>query len=244
MFIGHYAPALALKTLRKSPNLAACFVAVQLVDIGFFSLAYFGIERWRPDAGLAGIMPVDLYYMPFTHSLLGSAIWALAAGGVTFAWVPKGRKRVGAAIILALVFSHWLLDLVVHRHDLGLLGDGPHKLGFGLWNLPAVEMPLEIALVVTGFFFYLSSTRPRGVWGRRFPWIALASLLGLQAINWFAPPPSGAAAFSGLGLFAYFACVALAWGLDRTREPRPGREFEKPRPDTQTTAHAASSTSG
>jgi len=41
MFIGHYAPALAAKALRNSPSLVVCFVAVQLVDIGFFSLAYF-----------------------------------------------------------------------------------------------------------------------------------------------------------------------------------------------------------
>jgi hypothetical protein len=94
------------------------------------------------------------------------------------------------------------------------------KLGFGLWNVPALEMPLEVALVVNGFLFYLSSTRPRGAWGRRFPWIALVVLLGLQSINWFAPPPTGGAAFSGLGLAAYAACVALGWGLDRTREPR------------------------
>jgi hypothetical protein len=221
MFIGHYAPAFALKAVRKSPSLAACFVAVQLLDIGFFSLAYFGVEKWRPDSGLTGIMPVDLYFMPFTHSLLGSAIWALAAAGATFVLVAKGRKVVGGAIIGALVLSHWLLDLVVHRSDLGLVGDGPDKRGFGLWNLPAVEMPLEIGLVLTGFFFYLSSTRPRGACGRRFPWVALAGLLGLQAINWFGSPPTGAAAFSGLGLFAYAACVALAWGLDRTREPRP-----------------------
>jgi len=78
-------------------------------------------------------------------------------------------------------------------------------------------MPLEIALVLAGFLLYMSSTRPHGRWGRAFPWIALAGLLILQGINWFAPPPVGAAAFSGLGLFAYAACVGLAWGLDRTR---------------------------
>jgi hypothetical protein len=217
MFIGHYAPAFALKTVRKSPSLAAGFVAVQLMDIGFFTLAFFGIEKWRPDPGIAGIMPVDLYFMPFTHSLVGSVSLALVAGAVTLVLAPKGRKLIGAAIISALVFSHWLLDLLVHRHDLGLLGDGPPKLGFGLWDRPAIEMPLEIGLVLAGFLLYLSSTRPRGAWGRRFPWIALAGLFILQGVNWFAPAPVGAAAFSGLGLFAYAACVGLAWGLDRTR---------------------------
>ena len=75
MFKGHYGPAFALKVLRKSPSLTACFVAVQLVDIGFFRLADFGIEKWRPDPAITGIIPVDPYYLPFTHSRIGFAAW-------------------------------------------------------------------------------------------------------------------------------------------------------------------------
>ena len=109
MFIGHYAPAFAAKAVRKSPSLAVCFVAVQLVDIGFFSLSYFGIEKWRPNPAISGITPVDLYYMPFTHSLLGSALWALAAGALALLIAPAGRKAVAGALVSMLVFSHWLL---------------------------------------------------------------------------------------------------------------------------------------
>ncbi|SPE28426.1 conserved membrane hypothetical protein [Burkholderiales bacterium] len=224
MFIGHYAPAFAARALRNSPGLATCFVAVQLVDIAFFTLAYLGVEKWRPDPGITGIMPVDLYYMPFTHSLLGSAVWALAAGAVVLVLARRGRKAIGAAIVSALVFSHWLLDLVVHRHDLGVLDDEPHKLGFGLWDRPMIEMPLEIGLVLAGFVLYAASTRARGASGRWWMWSALVVLLILQCINWFAPPPQGAVAFSGLGLFAYAVCAALAWQLERTRQSRRNPE--------------------
>jgi hypothetical protein len=220
MFIGHYAPAFAARALRNSPSLATCFVAVQLVDIAFFSLAYLGIEKWRPDPGITGIMPVDLYYMPFTHSLAGSAVWALAAGAIVLALAPRGRKAMSAAIVSALVFSHWLLDLVVHRHDLGVLDDEPDKLGFGLWDWPAIEMPLEVGLVLAGLLLYASSTRARTGSSHRWMWGTLVALLILQGINWFTPLPQGAAAFSGLGLLAYAASAALAWGLDRTRERR------------------------
>lgn len=75
MFKGHYGPAFALKVLRKSSSLTACFVAVQLVDIGFFPLADFGIEKRRPDPAITGIIPVDPYCLPFTHSRIGSAAW-------------------------------------------------------------------------------------------------------------------------------------------------------------------------
>jgi hypothetical protein len=180
-------------------------------------LAYFGIEKWRPNPTITGITPVDLYYMPFTHSLLGSAVWALAAGVVGLLLAPAGRKAVAGSLVSALVFSHWLLDLVVHRPDLGILDNEPDKLGFGLWDRPLIEMSLEIGLMLVGFYVYLSSTRARGAWGRRMPWIVLALLLVLQSINWFGAAPQSSAVFSGLGLFAYALCVALAWLLDRTR---------------------------
>ena len=195
----------------------AGFVAVQLVDIGFFSLAYFGIEKWRLNPSIAGIMPIDLYYMPYTHSLLGSGIWALTAGALACVQAPKGRRRLAAFVITSLLFSHWLLDLVVHRHDLGLMDHEPDKLGFGLWDHPYLEMPLELALLFAGLLVYVKSTRARNAWGRRLIWVVPIVLLVLQSINWFAPPLGDQAVFSGLGLLAYALCAVLAWFLDRTR---------------------------
>ncbi len=220
MFIGHYSLALASKAVRRSPSLAAGFIAVQLIDIGFFSLAWIGVEKWRFDATLTGIMPFDLYYMPFTHSLLAAILWALAAGIAAACWVAPARRWVVGVVIAVLVFSHWPVDLLVHRQDLGLLGDGPPKLGFGLWDQPRIAMPLELALTLAGFAVYLASTRARGTWGARSPWIVLAVLLILQTINWFGAPPRDALSFCGLGLFAYALCAGMAWALDRTRESR------------------------
>ena len=39
MFVGHYAPIFAIAAARRTPGLVASFVAVQLVDVGFFSLS-------------------------------------------------------------------------------------------------------------------------------------------------------------------------------------------------------------
>lgn len=218
MFIGHYAPALAVRKLRGSPSLALGFIAVQLVDIGFFSFAYFGIERWRPDPAIHGIMPVDLYYMPLTHSLLGSVIWAVLAGLIAARFAAAdGRWRMGAIVAL-LVLSHWFLDLIVHRHDLGLIGNDAHKFGFGLWDYPFLEMPLEMGLVLGGLWLYCRSTRAKHPWGSRAPWIVLVVLLGLQFVNWFAPVPTSAIGFTALGLSAYAVCAGAGWFLDRTRE--------------------------
>ena len=54
-------------------------------------------------------------------------------------------------------FSHWILDLLVHRADLPLLpgnyGDLP-MLGFGLWRFPAISIILECILIAIGGILY------------------------------------------------------------------------------------------
>jgi hypothetical protein len=216
MFVGHYAPVFALAAARRSPGLGAGFVAVQLVDIGFFSLSYFGIEKWALNPALQGFMPVDLYYMPYTHSLIGSAAWAVGAGIVTALVRPAGRRFVDAAIIAALVLSHWLLDLIVHRADLPLVHDAGEKLGFALWNHPAAVVPLELGMLLAGFALFMTATTPRGG-ARSAPWVVLAVLLAVQAINWFTPPTADQTAFTTLGLGAYVGLAALARWCDGAR---------------------------
>lgn len=217
MFVGHYAPVFALAAARREPGLGAGFVAVQLVDIGFFSLSYFGIEKWRPNAALEGFMPIDLYYMPFTHSLAGSTAWAVGAAAIAALVSPAGRRALNAVIIGALVLSHWVLDLIVHRHDLPLIHDSDEKLGFALWDHPALVVPLELGLLFAGFALFMRATSPRGMAGRIMPWLLLALLLAVQGINWFTPPESDPALFSLLGVGVYLTFAALAWWTDRTR---------------------------
>lgn len=226
MFVGHYAVAFAAQSVRGAPRLAASFVAVQLIDIAGFSLAYFGIEKWRPNPSITGLMPLDLYYMPYTHSLLGCTIWSLAAA-IIFATTMSqpGRRMVGGVLTGALVLSHWFLDLLVHRQDLGLLGDGPPKLGFALWDHPHIAIPLELGLLLIGFGIYLSKTRAVGRWGRLLPWIVIAALVVFQFVNWFGTLPADPFMVSTLVLLTYALCAGGAWLLDRTRVLRdaPGR---------------------
>lgn len=221
MFVGHYAPVFALAATRRSPGLGAGFVAVQLVDIGFFSLSFFGIERWALNPALTGFMPIDLYYMPYTHSLVGSALWAAGAALVTAMVTPVGRRAIDALLVGLLVLSHWALDLIVHRHDLPLVHDGGEKLGFALWNHPAVVVPLELGLLLGSFALFMAATKPVGA-AHRLPWVVLGVLVAVQAINWFTPPTADQVAFTALGLGAYLGLAVLAGWLDRTRMPARG----------------------
>lgn len=211
MFIGHFAPAfIAAAVSPDRPRLGAMFVAAQLVDWGFFTLALFGVENMRVDPSASVMVPFDLYDMPYTHSLLGTAIWATMFFAVLAIWQRSWRIGLLAGIV---VLSHWLCDLLVHVPDLTLDGEPP-KLGLGLWNMPWVAIPLELAFAFGAFAFYLRRTRgPAGP-----PLVLGAVLLLFQLANWFAPHPASAGPFLYLqALFAFAVLTALAAWVGENR---------------------------
>lgn len=62
--------------------------------------------------------------------------------------------------MLGLVaFSHWPLDLLMHRHDMPLLPGGPPSFGLGLWRWQGVSAALELAFVVAGAVLYWRAAR-------------------------------------------------------------------------------------
>ena len=125
MFIGHFSAAfVAAAASRRAPSLTALFVGAQLVDWGFFTFSLIGLEKMRIVPGITAMNPLDLYFMPYTHSLLGTAVWGFAFALVA---LVKWRDVVAAVIGFLVVMSHWVLDLVTHRPDLTVAG-GQHKI--------------------------------------------------------------------------------------------------------------------
>lgn len=215
MFIGHYSAAFVAATHPKAPRLGTLFIAAQLIDIGFFSFLPLGIEHMRVAPGISAMNPMDLYDMPWTHSLIGALAWG---AGFAVLLGLSTRNQIAALIGGAVVVSHWFLDLVVHVPDLTIAGTPP-KLGLGLWNYPAIEMPLEIGLLLASAYVFARATRPTG-----HRWVLpalLAALFALQAVNWFGAPPTRVdASVWGLGLFAYALAAGLAWWVARNRVAR------------------------
>ena len=74
MFVGHYGPSLAIKASRNSIPLWVLFVAVQLLDACWSIFVLLGVEKVRIVPGITATNPLDLYYMPYTHSLIGRAL--------------------------------------------------------------------------------------------------------------------------------------------------------------------------
>ena len=211
MFIGHFAPALLARGITEdAPKLGVLFIAAQLVDWAFFTFAIFGIEQLRIVPGITAMNPYDLVFMPYSHSLLATAGWALVFGVVVGVVL---RNMVAAAWGAIVVLSHWLLDLLVHRPDLTIAG-GEDKYGLGLWNAPHIEMPLEIGLVLLAYWFYISRTKGPVI----PPLILLGAMLLFQAINWFGPQPETAGVGMYLSVFlSYGILTAMAFWVQSTR---------------------------
>jgi hypothetical protein len=207
MFIGHFAPALIAATHPQAPRLGILFLGAQLVDIGFFTLMPLGMEAMRVTPGFSAMSPYDLFHMPFTHSLIGTLVWAIGFGMI----VALVSQRLAPGVIAgAVVISHWFLDLLVHKPDLTLAG-GPSKLGFGLWDMPIVAMPLEIALVSGAAWFFARQA------GWTIPLaILLADMALFQGLNWFGPAPVSADLTVWFpALVAFGALTWLAWRVER-----------------------------
>src|SRR6266852_8043526 len=150
MFVGHYGVSLAAKRGDRSVPLWILFLAVQLLDVFWSVFVLLGIEKVRIVPGITATNPLDLYYMPYTHSLPGAMLWSIAAGIAYFAF-RNADGLSAAALVGAAVFSHWVLDWFVHRPDLPLYDDA-FKVGLGLWNYPAFAFVLEVTVLIDGMF--------------------------------------------------------------------------------------------
>lgn len=212
MFVGHYAASLAAKAIEPRAPLWTYVVGAQLIDIGWGALVMAGVEKVRIDPTLPG-SSLDLYHMPFTHSLPAVTLWSLAAAlAVRFAL----RLPVRAAVFVGLaVFSHWILDLVVHRPDLELWFGG-EKVGLGLWNYPVPEQAVEIGLLALGAaaWAWLRGRAGETLW----PVLLFVAVLVAVQIAAMVMPGGGDSARLGATAIAIYLVIGLtAWALDRTR---------------------------
>ena len=213
MLVGHYAGAFVARSIDRRLPLGAAFLGVQLVDIGWDLTILTGVEHARIVPGLPS-NPLDLYDMPYTHGLVATLVWALVAFvAVKLTRAFGGSTRVAAAAALA-VASHWVLDLVVHRPDLPLLGNASPKLGFALWNYPIVALAVEIGVLAAAAAWYVHVagwTRRRALRIGGF----VAALAVIQVVTVVGPLPPTIAAMAGSLLAAYLAFAWVAHRIDR-----------------------------
>ena len=216
MLVGHYGPAFALKATERALPLWVLFVAVQWMDILWAGLVALGIERFRVVPGFTATNALDLYYMPITHSLPGAAMLSVVLGAIVAGFYRANRGRVFAVVALA-VFSHWLIDLIVHVPDLPLWDDS-YKVGFGLWNYFWIALTLEFAILIAGAWYYariVPSARPRGDVAL---WLFVGFMMLLQIVVIVMPSEPGSMLLVAAEAFTIYGILApLAAGVEILR---------------------------
>lgn len=216
MFIGHYAVALAAKKATPKTSLGLLFIAAQFLDLLWPLLVVFGVEHVGIAPATDPFLRLNFLSYPFSHSLFGASVWALALGGL----VVLFRRDIAEGLIIAgCVISHWILDFFTHRPDLPLTFEDRTKVGLGLWNSVAWTMLVEVALFAGGVYLYLQVTKAKDKIGVYSFWGLIGILFVIYVANIFGPPPTDA---SQIGLLANAAWVFVVWAFwtDRHREIR------------------------
>jgi membrane-bound metal-dependent hydrolase YbcI (DUF457 family) len=209
LFTGHYSFSFAGKSADKRIPLWLLFIAVQFIDVLWSIFVLLGIEKVRIVPGITASNALDLYYMPYTHSLLGVLFWS-ALAYLVCQLVPSLRGVRTGLILAAAVFSHWILDLIVHGPDLALY-DSVGKMGFGLWNYRGAAFALEMAVLLCGAaIFYRTSAHKTRLAG----FVVFLAALQIFGTFFFPPPPNDHAA-AMTALVSYIVLVLAAWWVDR-----------------------------
>jgi hypothetical protein len=216
MFIGHYGPAFGAKAAVRRVPLWVYFIAVQWLDVIWSSLVLLGIEKMRIVPGFTQGSALDLYFMPYTHGLIGALALSALFGGIV-AFFVRAQKRAVFFIVAAAVFSHWILDLVVHMPDLWIWGD--LKVGFGVWRWIWISLPLELLSLFVGAWFYARfvPARPRG---NLWLWLFVAAMAAVEIYAAFGPAPASDMAEARTALVAH-GVLALAAGLVDLSRAKP-----------------------
>jgi membrane-bound metal-dependent hydrolase YbcI (DUF457 family) len=214
MFIGHFALGFGAKKLAPGVSLGILFLACQLADLLWPNLVLLGIETLSVLPGATVMTPLDFSNYPYSHSLLATLLWSFLFASL-YMLLSRSGFRV-AVVVAALVFSHWVLDVLTHRPDMPIAHGETAKIGLGLWNYPIIAIPIELLLFGTGVWFYSQCTEPLNRKGSIGLWSLVVFLLVVYVANVFGPPPPSptAVAWSAQAMW-----LIIAWGfwIDRNR---------------------------
>lgn len=207
MFVGHLAVGFASKRVSRSTSLGWFVAAATTLDLVWPLLLLAGIERARIVPGATAFNPLVFDSYPWSHSLLMAVLWGIVLAAMA-RW--RGVEPRGAALVAALVVSHWVLDFITHAPDMPLWPGQSPSLGLGLWNSIAGTYAVEGLLWVGALALYLRKREARSWVGR----VALWSFVGICTFMWasgpWAPPPPSS---TSLGWFALVGWIMVPWAV-------------------------------
>jgi hypothetical protein len=150
--INHAATGLIIKKIYPDVPMAVILVSVQFIEILWVALNFLGVERTTTENRVKSVSDIHLEHMPFSHSVVSTAVFA-AAAWVVFVFFKA--PHMGMAVALGICF-HLVLDLISHAHDIALapyLDAG--KSGLGLYEKkPVVAFVFETVYGIFCWWVY------------------------------------------------------------------------------------------
>jgi hypothetical protein len=214
MFVGHLGVGLALKKVDSRINLGYLFFAAMFSDVLLWILVLTNTEKV--------IIPSDYtdthflnFSFPYSHGLMASLVWS----ALFFILTRLLIKRTSAAIAVSLaVFSHFLLDFIVHIPELPVMGNNSRMLGLGLWKNMTLALLLELVLLMVGLFIYSKATRAINFIGKYGLTIFLILITALAfGGQLFAPVPQGVNQLAISSLITLIIAFIISAWLDAKR---------------------------
>lgn len=154
--INHAATALAINRRWPGVPILPVLLSVQIVEIAWVVFNLLGIETTTLGPGLASMADVHLVDMPYSHSISTTAGLALL---VWFCFAKLLRKPNWGVALAIGVFSHTVLDVLVHANDMAIApGISAPKLGTGLYHdAPLMALALETLYGLWCWFYFRGS---------------------------------------------------------------------------------------
>ena len=219
MFAGHVGAALAIARAERRVNVGVFVGAALLLDIALWLFVLLGWESLTIPADFASTHQPEFVF-PYSHGLAASLVWScLVAAGAWAVYRRLGTARARAAMLMAAaVFSHWLLDALVHRPEMPLLGTSSRAVGLALADNMPLALAVEAAVTVLGMALFL---RGSGLPRDRLKALAILSLVilafSVAGMTVAPPPPSAVAMAASTLLTVVVVCGFFAW---LGRQPR------------------------
>lgn len=221
MFAGHLGAALAIARAERRVNVGVFVAAALLLDFVLWLLVLLGWESVTIPADFASTHQPQFVF-PYSHGLLAALVWSSLAAMA--AWASLSRLQSArwraAALVAAAVFSHWLLDALVHRAELPLAGAASPVVGLDLWHSMPAALGVEAAVVIAGLALFMPGSRQSRRRAFALALLTVVVLVFTVAGMTVAPPPPSALAMAASSWVTLIVVSALAGWLGRIERSR------------------------
>ena len=163
--IGHLAAGFAVKPVVSNVPLWVLLSASETNDILYLLFISTGLEQKAVTTFSFndGMTYLTSAVNPWSHGLFMSIVWSLTAAAIGMLIYKDRRSGV---LLGAVVFSHWMLDFVMHSNlplffdrsplvGLGLEGSGPGMVFMTIFDL---------VILTLGIIVYFRSQKPKNLY--------------------------------------------------------------------------------